>query len=143
MNFRVCVMTILALFATALGGCKVTVVDGGGGGGGGGGGSTFGDVYDACLISDDCNPLEQCYTVDLRSSVENTFGGLCTHGCGADVDCESRNSFTGACYALQDDAATFCFQRCDLDIDCYNANVCISVTRTDGVLDGICVPNNL
>ena len=101
------------------------------------------DGYLSCEVGAMCGGRDMCFEVDLRGSAEGTYGALCTHACASDGECMPANSFTGACYALQGDATSYCFQRCDLDGDCYVNNVCISVSLPGGAVDGVCVPDNL
>ena len=98
--------------------------------------------YLICDVAGDCNGRDMCLEVTLTVPAPGTKGAMCSHTCGMDSECMAANTFTGACLSVEGTTA-ICYQRCDMDSDCFTPgqNVCISVT-VDGILDGICVPNN-
>lgn len=96
--------------------------------------------YLFCDVAEMCGGRDTCF--DIVIPAESTAGAMCTHACANDGECMAANGFTGACYALGNDPTFLCYQRCDATTDCFTEMRCISVTRTDGTLDGICVPIN-
>ncbi|MFK7991136.1 MAG: hypothetical protein AB8I08_34270 [Sandaracinaceae bacterium] len=120
------------LWATALGGLMLAL---------GSAGCTIDDTYGGCNTTADCaDPLDQCLEVSIPA--EGTLGAFCSSGCDSDLQCESAFGFPGRCYSLEG-SSNICYQACDFDSDCFSSSVCIEVALDGGVVDFICVPDNL
>ena len=101
-------------------------------------GCVIDNTYTSCIDSADCDIGDDCFEV----STAETIGNFCSNVCSSDAACESNFGFPGACYAIEADPTSLCYQTCDFDSDCYFTSVCIEVLRTDGLTDFICAPSN-
>lgn len=113
--------------------------------GAGASGCVVDDTYEACVEDADCNdPADRCVAVTVEADRfgEATSGGFCTHECASDAECEYNLGWAGVCYALQESAASLCYQQCEVDTDCWGGNVCRRVALDELTDDLICVPSS-
>lgn len=122
MNLRTALCSVFAIVASGLlgSGCIVDT------------------TYTSCFDDLDCNGIDLCYTVDSGPAI----GEFCSYSCIDDFDCESNLGFSGACYDFAGAPDVLCYQRCDLNIDCFASSRCVDVVDDFGVADAVCVPDN-
>jgi hypothetical protein len=107
-------------------------------------GCVIDNTYASCFDGADCDVGDDCYQVTVTDTSGSLVsdGNFCSYGCSTDASCESNFGFVGRCYSLPPDLTQLCYQSCDFDADCYLSSVCVEVTRTDGFVDFICLPDN-
>lgn len=100
------------------------------------GSRTYDDGDVEVTVDLDCVDVE----VELGPS-ERTRGAMCTLECFDSRDCDSRVGLPdGECIAWDGEDIFYCYQRCDVDEDCYPSSTCAEVTL-DGSPSRVCLPN--
>ena len=117
----------LALAAGAAGALSSCIVD---------------DTYASCVIDGDCRDLtNRCFRVAIDDARgEATSGRFCTLECNDDAACDDNFGFEGACLAIDRTRARLCYQRCEVDRDCWSGSLCRVVEVAPGTLAALCVP---